>query len=115
MGHIYSRLVLNHDLSFADLDNMIDAREMDIDELSASLDLVCYVRQVHRELLLSTSSATVFLGFVLEGGGGYLDPGVAEVIEATREALADVGVSWEELLEALRQGQWNVGVEKCEE
>jgi hypothetical protein len=37
------------------------------------------------------------------GGGGHLDPGVAGVIQATRDALAVTGVTWDEVLETLRQ------------
>lgn len=92
-------MLLNHDRGFADLDDMTDARELNIDGLTLS--------RVPADpgLLLSSPSPTAFLEFVLDGGGGHLDPGVGEVIAANREALLDVGVSWEERLDALRCGR----------
>ena len=44
----------------------------------------------------------MFLHFVLNSGGGYLDPGVEAEVIAAKEALANVGVTWVELLETLR-------------
>ena len=62
--------------------------------------------------ILSSPSASIFLSFVLNGGGGHLDPSVKAAIQTTEEALSDIGVSWKELLEALSQGRWTMGGKK---
>jgi len=117
MGHLYSRLFNvphfflsdNHDLSITDLINIYGAREISIDRIDFSQDPIMDSPglpdpdlSTNQETLLSSSSATMFLHFVLNGGGGYLDPGVEPEIVAAKEALANVGVSWVELLATLK-------------
>jgi hypothetical protein len=59
--------------------------------------------QTDQELLLSTPSATAFLKFVLSGNNEYLDPGVAQVIEAVRKTLRASLVDYGELVKGLRR------------
>lgn len=103
MGHLCSRLFNppktlfndNNDLSFADPINICGAQEIGIDQINSLQDLAMENTELSwstsQELLLSSPSAAVFLEIILEGGGGYLDPAVAEEIETTREALANIG------------------------
>ena len=121
MSHLYSHLFKvshlfssdNHVPSIAELINICGTQEISIDHVSSSQDPVMGSTvpnpstSTDQEALLSTSSANVFLHFVLNGGGGYLDPEVeAEVIAAT-EALANVDVSWFEHLRTLRDNDRN--------
>lgn len=93
---------------------MPDAQELGLDDLrglyNPDMCLTSDTARTDHELQLSSSSATVFLNYVLSGGGGHIDPGVADAISATTEALRDVGMSWEELLSALRCGRWEENV-----
>ncbi|KAF3052320.1 hypothetical protein E8E11_007939 [Didymella keratinophila] len=98
MGHLYSRLFNvphfllsdNHDLSITDLINIFGAQEISVDDVNFTQvpimdgpDQFDPALSINQEALLSSSSATVFLHFVLDGGGGYLNPGVeAEIIAA---------------------------------
>lgn len=117
MGHLYFPLFNvpqfflsdNHDISIADLINACGAREISIDHIDFSQDPIMDSPDqsdpdlsTNQEPLLSSSSATVFLHFVLNGGGGYLDPGVEAELIAAKEAMVNVGVSWAELLGTLR-------------
>ena len=93
------------------------AKEIDMHQRSASqrpVDIRTVVTDQQADYMqtLSSPSASIFLGFVLNGGGGHLDPGVKAAIQTTKEALSDVGVSWKELPEALRQGRWTAGGKK---
>lgn len=117
MGHFnyrlfnvpYLFLADNHDLSITDIINICGAQAISIDHIDFSQDPVMAnadhsepAAPINQEALLSSSSATVFLYFVMNGGGGYLESDVEAEILAAKEALANVGVSWVELLEALR-------------
>lgn len=126
MGHSQPRFRLpswtpflgqyGHECYFSDLNDLFDAQSIDIDRLvllqGLNMDNTERDRRIDGEIILLSRSATVFLNFVLNGGGGHLDPGVAEVLDATRCALADAGVTWEELLEALREERWDVEATK---
>jgi hypothetical protein len=118
MGHLYSHLFTpphisfgdNHELSITDVINIRGAQEINIDHMSFSRDPIMEVTDqseasplINPEAVLSSSSATMFLHFVLNGGGGYVDPGVKAEIIAAKEALANIGVSWVELLGTLKQ------------
>lgn len=121
MGRLHTRLLhpdtpfFSHS-SFADIIYLRNAQVIDIDWLAfpckVGMGDTEHNWQADRELCLSSPSATVFLRFMLNDGGGYLDTAVAERIEAIREALSNIGVSWEELLQALRQERWDTEAER---
>jgi hypothetical protein len=112
MGYLHSRLFNvphyffsdNHDLSITDLIDIYGAQEISIDytglaqdPVMNSLDLSDPDLSTNQKVLLSSSSATVFLHFVPNG------PGVEAGVIAAKEALANAGVRRVELLETLRK------------
>lgn len=104
----------NHDLSIADLINIYGAQEVNIGRIDSTQDPSMHTSEhlshalmTNQDPLLSSPSATVFLHFILNGGGGCLDPGVEAEILAAKEALANVGISWVELLATLKDETQN--------
>lgn len=71
--------------------------------------------QTDQEVLLSTPDTMAFLKLVLSGKYEYLNPDVAEVIEAVREELVASCIDYDDLIERVKNKDncGEAGGKKC--